>query len=217
MTILEFVFGRLALYHGTDTGICDSRGTRLGSQLYEANILVFSFPGAKLTEVVLRSVAHIYQHRPAQVIYLAGINDLTTMNMVTRKISLRFRVQNEFLEHLSLILRSARDLLGNEFPDMRVLFAGIIGVDVGRYNHSSVIAPHQDQLNETVIAANRLIRQDNVAAGMRHVYFTSKVHHWKMGQCQHRYFLLNDGLHPGVVVLHHWVNLIRGLHRDVSV
>lgn len=198
----------------------DSRGSRLGIQLerlHGANdIIVFSFPGAKLTEVILRSVAHIYHHRPAQVIFLAGINDLTAMNMFTRKISLRFRIQAEFLEHLSVILKGARDLLGNEFPNMRVLFGGITGADIGRYNQSAVASPLQEQLNETVLAANRLVRQDNISAGMRHVYFTSKVHHWKMGQCWHRYFLLNDGLHPGSIVLHHWANLIIGLHRDVS-
>lgn len=178
--------------------------------------MVYSFPGAKLTEVIFRSIASIYQHRPRQVIYLAGINDLTTMNPFTRKISLRFRIQDEFLEHLNVILRSARDLLGNEFPDMRVLFGGIIGTDIGRYNLGSVVSPYQVQLDETVIAANRIIRLNNLAAGVRHEYFTSKVHHWTQGTCQHRYFLLSDGLHPGTIVLHHWVALIRGLHQDVS-
>lgn len=198
----------------------DSRGTRLGPQLerlHAGNILVYSFPGAKLTEVVLRSTAFIYQHRPAQVVYLAGINDLTSMNPTTRRITLRFRIQNEFLEHLTVILNSARDLLGNEFPDMRVLFGGIVGVDIGRYNQSPVASPYQDQLNETIVATNRLIRLNNLNAGIRHVYFSAKVHHWSQGRCQHRYFLLSDGLHPGAIVLHHWVALICGLHRDVSV
>lgn len=197
----------------------DSRGTRLGPQfdcLHVEGILVYSFPGAKLTEVVLRSMAYIYQHRPSQVIYLAGINDLTMMNMITRRISLRFRIQDEFLEHLTVILRSARDLIGNKFPNMRVLFGGIIGTDIGRYNLSSAVSPYQDQLNDTIIAANHLIRLDNLSAGMRHVYFTSKVHHWTQGRCQHHYFLLSDGLHPGLIILRHWVAVISGLHRDVS-
>lgn len=196
----------------------DSRGTRLGphvGRLHEEDIMVYSYPGAMLTEVIFRSVAVLYQYRPQQVVYLAGINDLTTMNPYTRKISLRFRIQEEFLDHLTGILRSARELLGNEFPDMRVLFGGIIGTDIGRYNSSSIVSPYQDQLNETVIAANRVIRRDNLAVGMRHVYFTSKVHHWSQGACQHRYFLLSDGLHPGTTILHHWATLIVGLHRDV--
>lgn len=71
----------------------DSRGARLNAQLTqcnEPNIKVYSYPGAKLTEVVLRSMSYIYGSKPSLVIYLAGINDLTVLNPITRKVSLRF-------------------------------------------------------------------------------------------------------------------------------
>lgn len=196
----------------------DSRGSRLNTQLAscnEPNIRVHSYPGAKLTEVVLRSMNIVYATRPTFIIYMAGINDLTVLNPITRKVSLRFRHLGEFLEHLSSILRSTRDLLAYEFPLTKVVFGGIIGMDFSRYNHSLLRSPDQDKLNEFILEVNNTIRINNVDNGVPHVYFTAKVHKWICGSCQHRYHLLYDGLHPGPVVIDHWLKLFIGLHHNV--
>lgn len=194
----------------------DNRGVRLNTQLIECNepnIRVYSYPGAKLTEVVLRSMSHIYGCKPSLIIYMAGINDLTVLNPITRKVSLRFRHLEEFVEHLSSIIRSTRDLLANEFPQTKVLFGGIIGMDLSRYNHTLNRSPDQDKLNNFILEINQMIRCNNVDNGAPHVYFTAKVHKFICGSCQHRYHLLYDGLHPGPVVIDHRLKLIIGLHR----
>lgn len=97
-----------------------------------------------------------------------------------------------------------------------MVFGGIIGADISRYNQRPGTDAYQDQLNDKIMAANRLIRADNLAANVRHVYFTTKVHHWSSGRCNHHYYLLTDGLHPGRVGLEHWVTLIYGHHRDAT-
>lgn len=196
----------------------DSRGARLNMQLANCNepdLRVLFYPGAKLTEVVLRSMSSIYAVKPNQIIYLAGINDLTVLNQITRKVSLRFRHLDEFLEHLMAIFKSTRDLLANEFPQMKVIFGGIIGTDMAKFNHTSYRSPDQDKLNSFILEANQMIRANNLENGVPHVYFTAKVHKWYSGNCQHRYHLLYDGLHPGPVVIDHWLKLIIGLHHNV--
>lgn len=192
---------------------------RLNAQLAgcnEPNIRVFSYPGAKLTEVVLRSMHHVYDFKPTTIIYMAGINDISVLNPITRKVSLRFRHLEELMEHLSSIFKSTRDLLANEFPNTKVIFAGIIGIDLAKYNHMLYRAPDQDKLNDFILEVNKLIRSNNVDNHVTHVYFTAKVHKWEAGLCQHRYHLLYDGLHPGPVVIDHWLKLIIGLHHNVS-
>lgn len=82
----------------------DSRGAHLRSYLDETplnNAGVYGFSGARLTEIVLRSMEYIYRYRPKLIIYLGGVNDTTTMIPTTRMIHPRFRSDSELCEHFS--------------------------------------------------------------------------------------------------------------------
>lgn len=197
-----------------------SRGAYLRNYLDEIpldNAGVFSYHGARLMDIVLRGMEHLYRHHPKLVIILGGVNDTTCMNPITRKIQPRFRSNSELCEHFAEIVRATRLLLSNAFPNMVVVFGGVIGADLSRYNHVAGVDPRQAEYDNSILELNRTIRQLNVMANAPHLYFTGKVHKWRQGECHHHYFLLQDSLHPGRVVLKHWASLIADLHRRVVV
>lgn len=196
----------------------DSRGLHLQSYLNEMTsdpIRVFHYSGARLNDIVLRSVEHLLRHRPKLVIYLGGVNDTTTINPITRKIRPRFRNVHELCEHFTDVINSSRLLLSNGFPDMVVSFGGVIGANMSRFNNSLYIDPEQDCYDESILELNRVIRLTNIAAQSPHVYFTGKVHKWRNGRCYHQYFHLYDGVHLNSTILNHWAMLIIGLRQQV--
>lgn len=198
----------------------DSRGAHLRTYLDEIplnNVGVYYFYGARLTEIVLRAMEYIYRFRPKLVIFLGGINDTTSMNPISRKIQPRFRNHPEMCEHFTEIIKSAQLLLHNAFPEMTVVFGGVIGADLRRYNHAATADPRQPSFDDGILELNRVIRQLNILSGAPHVYFTGKVHKWFNGLCHHQYFHLYDGLHPGEVVLRNWASLIADLHSRVAI
>lgn len=196
----------------------DSRGVNLHTYLGEIsadNVRVFYFSGARLTDIVLRSMEYILRYRPKLVIYLGGVNDTTSLNQFTRKLKPRFRNVMELCEHFTDVINSARLLLSNGFPDMVVTFGGVIGANLSRFNHVLITDPAQDAYNESILELNRVIRQLNIAAHAPHLYFTAKVHKWINGRCYHQYFHLYDGLHLNPTILRHWASLILGLQLQV--
>lgn len=204
------VFDNSSIFFNMDKSIvfADSRGAHLRAYLDEIpldNVGVYHFPGARLTEIVLRAMEYI----------LGRVNDTTSMNPISRKIQPRFRNNPELCEHFTEIIKSAQLLLHNAFPKMTVVFGGVIGADLRRYNHDITVNPRQQSFDDGILELNRVIRQLNILSGAPHVYFTGKVHKWFNGSCHHQYFHLYDGLHPGPVVLRNWASLIADLHWRV--
>lgn len=96
----------------------DSRGSYLGNMIKELfpneDIVVYSYPGARLAKLVFKSTEIIYACKPTLVIYLGGINDLTMLDRRTCRVSLRFPTVSKFIALLSTVMMSTRSLFGLE-------------------------------------------------------------------------------------------------------
>lgn len=185
--------------------VTDSRGAHLPplyNATYNEDVRIFFYPGASLTKLVLHALSLIEQVKPRLMIVMGGINDLTLRNHETGRVSLRFTTLN-FVDHIMAIIDSVRILVRNEFPNTLLSFAGIIGMDLNKYNRLTGAADCQSNIDTAILEVNRRIAHNNQAAGMPHSYFTTKVHKWTGGACVHRYSLLYDGLHPADTVLKH--------------
>lgn len=114
------------------------------------------------------------------------------------------------------IINAACVLVRNEFPDTLLSFAGIIGIDMNKYNRMPGAADCKSSINTAILEVNRRIAHSNQSEGMPHQYFTTKVHKWVDGTCVHRYSLLYDGLHPSKTVLKHWIKTIHQMHLTIG-
>lgn len=116
---------------------------------------------------------------------MGGINNLTILNRETGRVSLKFAIPMNYVDHIMAIINSARVLAGNEFPNTLLSFAGIIGMDLNKYNIIPGAADCQSNINSAILEVNRQIARSNQEAGMPHQYFTTKVHKWNDGTCLH--------------------------------
>lgn len=199
--------------------VTDSRGIKLAplySATYNEDVRIFSYPGATLTKLVLHALNLIQHVKPRLMIIMGGINDLTIRNLETSKVSLKFGTPMAYVEHIMSIINSTRVLVGNEFPNTLLSFAGIIGMDLNKYNRLPGAADCQSSINSAILEVNRMNANSNQMAGSPHSYFTTKVHKWVDGTCLHRYSLLYDGLHPNDTVLKHWSETIHQMHLTIG-
>lgn len=197
----------------------DSRGMGLRSYLDEKsldNIGVFTYAGCKLSDIAVRSMKEITAYRPQMVVYMGGIVDLTKKNPVAKTLYVRQDNIAKMTEEMMQIMNSIRCLLKSAFPKMIVIFGGVCGCDMNMYMRKPGIAIDQHLLDSSVLELNRCIRHNNMLAEVPHPYFTSKVHKWISGRCHHRYHLLFDGLHPSDIILRQWVNILAGLHEEIT-
>lgn len=67
--------------------ICDSRGRYLDTILDREDILVSYHSGATLHRVATEAVNVIDRFQPDTILLMAGINDMTVLNRVTRKVT----------------------------------------------------------------------------------------------------------------------------------
>lgn len=116
------------------------------------------------------------------------------------------------MSHICDKIIAAGVLFDREFPDINFVHGGLIGMDVLVYNKKPCEDGIQEQVNSSIVGVNKKIKDLNEAAGVPHVYFSSKVPRWERSVSYHRYHLLFDGLHLQYGVLKHWVKLIKSIH-----
>lgn len=199
--------------------LSDSRGAKLGlvlANISHEEFKAFSFPGATMTELIFRSADYIRRFKPRLVIILGGINDMTILDKATRKVSIRFDSVEKCREHFTSIITHSRALLSREYPNVLFTFAGIIGMDMAKYNGQHVKVEDQKMMNDSILEVNRLLKYYNYQHDSPHKYFTTIVHRWELGVCHHSYELLYDGLHPRTPVLRHWIRQIFKLHAKIG-
>lgn len=199
--------------------LSDSRGANLGyllNNFSNEEFKSFAFPGASLTELIFHSGEYIRRFKPKLVVILGGINDMTVMDRITRKVSVRFATVDQCCTHFASIITNARALLHREYPDVIFSFGGITGIDLSKYNGTQARVEDQGLINDSVLEVNRLIKFYNYFYDSPHEYFTTIVHKWSNGSCDHKYELLYDGLHPRYIVVRFWVKQILKLHAKVG-
>lgn len=98
-------------------------------------------------------------------------------------------------------------------PNLRVVFGGLNGIELNRYNRWEGRSPCQYVIDDCVTQVNCYVRVLNRLNGNYHPRLTSKVHTWRSGRRVNRYHLLADGLHFGEIVIRSWVWAILRFHQ----
>lgn len=191
--------------------IFDSRGRRV--LIDDPSIICCVYPGASLLSVGTKIEEMLSRYNPTTCLIMVGVNDLTDLNPTTRKVSVTmgdpFSLANRVISKI-LALRSR---LLNYWPGVKIIFAGITGIDLNRYNRCTGISGTQWIIDDCIMQINSFIRLMNRNNGWYHPRLTSKVHIWRNGRRVNRYHLLSDGLHPGPVVITSWLVAIARCHR----
>lgn len=137
----------------------DSRGRDLDVYLDDQNILVKAFKGAKLLQIIQYAEPIIKHYNPAGVLFIGGTCDLTILNRVTRKITLRHNTLEDLLEHMIEVFKEARQHTNTSFPTIKVAFGGLCGIDIDRYNGLDSFNHLQPIIDNTVHLLNYHIKR----------------------------------------------------------
>lgn len=193
--------------------VCDSCGKRVLPLLDDVNIVCRAYPGATLESILPKLYELIDNYQPISCLIAVGVNDLTHLNRALR--SVQPKMNDPFLLANSVIRKilSIRRRLLSHYPDLHVVFGGVNGIDLHRYNRIQGISPMQNVIDDCITQINCYIRLLNRQNRSYHPRLTSKVHTWRKGRRVNRYHLLSDGLHFGDVVAISWVWAIHRFHR----
>lgn len=189
----------------------DSRGKNLDVYLEHPNVLIKAFSGATLHGIISRAESTILNLKPAGVLFIGGTCDLTTLDRATRTLSLRHDIIGDLLEHMIDVFRTARNTVNEKFPETKVAFGGLCGIDLDRYNGRATFSPLQPIVDDTIHLLNYHIKTDNIQHGLVHPTLTSRVHIVRSNRPRrNQYRLLIDGIHLSETIYTDWAkNIIR--------
>lgn len=142
---------------------------------------------------------------PRFILILGGICNLTSKDRRTGRIQLVSSNESELLGHMKSAFTTAWEMAREMYPSQHVIFSGLCGMDINRYN--GLVGYHSDQpvIDRVIDLLNHHVVNLNFRAGVYQPKLTSKIHK-RSNTNGHRnqYRLLTDGIHPGPVVLRDW-------------
>lgn len=206
-----FITLSLLFYHRKTVIMFDSRGRHI--LVEDPSIVSCTCPGATLSSIGHKAEEMIMRHSPISCLIIVGVNDLTRRDMCTRKVSVLISDPFLLANYVINKILQLRSRLLRFWPGIRLAFAGITGIDLNRYNRLSGLSDQQWIIDDCLLQVNSYIRILNRFDGNYHPRLTSKVHIWRKGLRINRYHLLDDGLHPGPIVIHSWIRAITRFHR----
>ena len=144
----------------------DSRGAELYEKIHrESNpefIGVWKHSGASLGDLVELAANHL-KNFPFDIAYIVGgINNVTTKDRLTGKISFEWDPPELLISQLIRELAIADSKMAKEFPASKVVFCPIVGSDLSRIvNAHTTTLLQQEVVNETVFAFNEEVFKIN--------------------------------------------------------
>lgn len=194
--------------------ISDSRGRHLQEYLPTNRIKVLFYSGASLEGMIRSAKSFCSISPPKYVLVLGGICNMTQKNRRTGEISLRFSHEDALLQHMKDVFTSAWDLARLSFPSSKITFSGLCGADLNRSNGLDGYHPLQPVIDNVISHLNQYIVELNFRFGAYQPKLTSKVHkRSKNHGFRNQYRLLEDGIHPGPIVLKDWSKNIFNLFK----
>lgn len=196
----------------------ESRGRNLDAYLDTEAIQVKAFPGAKLRNIIQYSYPYVKELNPRNILYIGGTCDISVKNHTTRHIRPRYLSSNDLLQHMRMVLNSAFEYAVELFPNSNIAFGGLCGINLNMYNRQPGTHTLQGVIDNMIDQYNFEVKSLNIRNGLVHPTLTSKVHKRSSRHGNHnQYYLLNDGVHPGHVVLKDWArNILRFHHNNLS-
>lgn len=192
--------------------ISDSRGRLLQNHLFNERIKVLFYSGATLDNMLRLSHPQCLSIRPKYILVLGGICNMSQKNRRTGVISLRLVNEADLLASMKTAFLSAWELAQQLYPTCRIMFSGLCGLDLNRANGWFGYHLHQPIIDNVIEGINQYIVELNFRAGVFQPKMTGKVHKRskKLGH-RNQYRLLDDGVHPGTIVLKDWSKNITNL------
>lgn len=194
--------------------LCDSRGRHLQDYLPMESIKVLFYPGASLIDILQRSRVSCVDLDPKFILIHGGICNLSIKDRRSGKIQLVSSNEGELLDHMKSAFTSAWDLAHEMYPRQHVIFSGLCGMDINRYNGLEGYHDDQPLIDRVIESVNHHIVELNYRAGVYQAKMTSKIHkRSKTNGHRNQYRLLTDGIHPGPVVLRDWGKNVTVLYK----
>ena len=199
--------------------ITDSRGRGLQSVLDAKNstgmrLSVRFYPGAGIARLTTEAAAHLSGAPDDVIIFMGGVNDITTKDHRTRRVHLTKTNVDVLTQHLTGLVDESEATLTARFPSATVIYAPIIGLSLPVYLYDNDHG-HQNAVNEAVLNFNRHVIGINRRRTKPTPWTAAVVHKNRHKKVEHHYGYLVDGLHPGHYVLDHWakaiLKLVQGL------
>lgn len=192
--------------------LSDSRGVPVQEKIGDPNLIVMSFRGARLQDMVNHAMTAIAETNPATCLITAGINNMTIRNKRSRKVSLVYYDPFNLANHVIRLINRVRSQLIRMFGNIRFGIGGIIGINLNRYNKLKGYSSHQWVVDDAIKQINTYVRLLNQQAKLYHPRLTTKVHTYYRGRPKNNYRLLPDGLHLGNILVDIWVRSLERFH-----
>lgn len=185
--------------------ITDSRGRFLQDHLPTSRIKVLYYSGATLNNMLNRSHTQCRGRKPKYVLIMGGICNMSRKDRRTGEISLQFENESILLNHMQQVFSDALDLAHELYPSSKIMLSGLCGLDLNRCNGMFGYHRLQPVIDGVIEALNQFIVDLNYRIGAFQPKLTSKVHKRSKKQGhQNQYRFLDDGIHPGTIVLQNW-------------
>lgn len=199
--------------------IADSRARYLQREIGSPQIKVVHFPGATLQRIVHNSYKTVVALKPRFVLILGGICDITLRNRASKEITIARSSDDELFNYMYHTILAANEMAHRYFPNSKIIFGGLCGMDLCRYNRRTGYHAQQAILDDVIHQVNLMIQELNQHNGLPHPQLTNKVHkiaNANGGQYRNHYRFLIDGIHAGPILLADWASNIRKLFNRLT-
>ena len=200
--------------------LTDSRGNGLQERIDKLNppeyMEVDDRKGATLSQLIEIAEDYLPKH-PFDILYVVGgVNDITTKDKATGKISYEWGNSQNLSKHLTSIVTKADSFFMKTFPASKVIFCPLIGSDLARV----VTAPSTTQDNQlTVDNAIWDFNSEVFKINNKRDFFSPPLHHLVHRFCKGKrrayYQHLHDGIHLSKSLKDKWATqFISGMARN---
>lgn len=199
--------------------IADSRARYLQREIGSTQVKVLHFAGATLERIIRSSANACAAIKPRYILIMGGICDITVRNRASKEISITKSSDTELFNYMYHTILAANDLAHRLLPNTKIIFGGLCGMDLNRYNHRNGYHAQQGILDDVVHQVNLLIHELNLHNGVPHPNLTNKVHkvaNGNNGHYRNHYRMLIDGIHAGPILLADWALNIRKMFNRLT-
>ena len=187
----------------------DSRGAGLYEKIKKEKknefIGVWKQSGTTFGELVELAANHL-ENFPFDVVYIAGgVNNVTTKNKSTGKITFNWNPPEMLISHLVNELRRADYQMTKNFPASKVGFCTLVGSDLSQVvNAHTTTLLQQESVDAAIFAFNDEILKKNKGQKTFSPSLHRTIHRSKNGKQKNFYDHLEDGIHLQDYIQDNW-------------
>lgn len=213
----------------------DSRGEGIQEELDRLNLKtkVSYHPGAGMVVSTMHALPLITSFKPDIITIAASICDVTMKIRYSSddKFGIKYRDIDEATAHFEDQLNRSYLTITNDFPNKKINYATLIGIDLADYNFTGLKhmsaddrtayiltkTKHRDQdhLDSYIKSFNNIIAKLNRTRNVPTPWTGNIIHKWYAGKSCTCYNLLTDGCHFGKKVKEAWAKKIMQSYKKI--